>query len=487
MEKISDNSGIRCSAESLIGGRSENQDSYGIAKTAFGLLLVVCDGMGGGPGGKTASSIVTQTIIDYVVGESSDISPLSLLAGAATAANEAVLSQVERNQALRGMGTTCVCVLLQKNKAFILHVGDSRCYQLRGDRCVFRTADHSYVGELVRRGSLTEEAARVSKYSNVITKAVGAGANIEPEVEMITYKPGDRFALMTDGIWGSMPEPQLLNLLCCDSNLETLVPRIAAKVDSIGIAEGGGHDNLTLLMVDIPGKRHAYSRTLNEVLGEARGYNRKSGESFQENSAAQFSLEEATSISESADNTTRDARKKTSVIFYVAVAVLIVALAVIGWFLLASNKPVKTENKDVDNTISDTTVKHQTDHPGHTTQIGLQESDKLDISATCNSVIEILLNLKNFKPVKDKNITKKSVEQKRQTMIMAAADSLRTLAETLDSSDPSKAIKIRDIETRLRGDASKMEKVDAKFFHSRKDSNSAIDDNIAAVKALVNL
>ena len=72
METISDSSGVRGSVESLIGGRQENQDSYGMAETRLGMLVAVCDGMGGGPAGKTASSIATQAIIDYVSGASAD-------------------------------------------------------------------------------------------------------------------------------------------------------------------------------------------------------------------------------------------------------------------------------------------------------------------------------------------------------------------------------------------------------------------------------
>lgn len=493
METISDSRGIRCSVESLIGGRSENQDSYGMAETTLGMLVVVCDGMGGGPGGKTASSIATQAIIDYVAGASQETSPLSVLEDAAAAANEEVLAAVEQNQALRGMGTTCVCLLIQKNEAFIMHVGDSRCYQLRGDKVVFRTADHSYVGELVRRGSMTEEAARVSKYSNVITKAIGAGVEIAPEVDTVPVKPGDRFALMTDGIWGSMPESQLLEFIEFNADPATLVPQIATRVDGIGMAGGGGHDNLTLAIVDLPGRKNNATKTLNEVLGERLSENRAPAESLQAKPTASFSLEETPASQESKTIPSPPASKKSSVIIYVLVAALIAALALSAWFFFFSGKDRKSGEDIVKTTLStvqseQNNQKDLSERENQTDQAGQSNvPNDMVISSACNSVTRILAGLKDYKPVKDKSVTKKSVEQKRLAMITSAADSLQILAAALQASDPVKAEKIKEIEKKLREDAAKMKKVDAKFFHSREDSNTAIDINIAAVKTIVNL
>lgn len=254
MENFTDRNGINVSVESLIGGRSENQDSYGTAETPLGLLIVVCDGMGGGPAGKTASAIATQAIIDFVTTENSKRHKASILADAVTSANKAVLDKVSSNLALKGMGTTCVCLLIDKQQAYIAHVGDSRCYQLRGNKVVFRTSDHSHVGEMVKHGTLTEEEARTSPYSNVITRAIGGSVTVETELDTQDYKPGDRFALMTDGIWGTIPEPQLVKFLTAHEDPSRLVPQIANNIDSLGKDNGGGHDNLTLAIVDIPGK-----------------------------------------------------------------------------------------------------------------------------------------------------------------------------------------------------------------------------------------
>lgn len=253
METFSYQNRIIGAVESQIGGRKENQDSYGMAETMHGLLVVVCDGMGGGPAGKTASTLATQAIIDHVSRANVGEDPANMMREAGRAANEAVMGAVEKNPQLHGMGTTAVCVLLTDSKAYVMHVGDSRCYQLRKGSCVFRTKDHSYVGEMVRSGQMTEEEARNSNYSNIITRAIGIDAGLEIDVDITDYQPGDRFALMSDGIWGALPEPQLIVLLSSSEAPAVIVEDMCERVERIGINKGGGHDNLTLALVEVKG------------------------------------------------------------------------------------------------------------------------------------------------------------------------------------------------------------------------------------------
>lgn len=253
MESFTDNHGLISAVESLIGGRNENQDSYAMAQTNLGLLVAVCDGMGGGPAGKAASTIAAQAIIDYVSGAPANKNPMLVLKEAVISANENIRTAIAARPEYNGMGTTCACVLITyNNTAYFVHVGDSRCYQLRGNSIIFRTTDHSYVAELVKRGTLTEEEARNSPYSNVITRAIGVDVDVDPEVDVVEFRPGDRFALMSDGIWGTMPENELVKLLCHTSNPDQLVSAIATHVDTLGENKGGGHDNLTIAIVDVP-------------------------------------------------------------------------------------------------------------------------------------------------------------------------------------------------------------------------------------------
>lgn len=236
--------------ESRQGGRSENQDSFGYADTKFGLLVTVCDGMGGGPGGKTASSIAVKEIIDGVMEANDDETPSNALLKAIHRANLAILSAVEENPRLKGMGTTCTALLINKESAVIAHVGDSRVYQLRCHNKVFRTFDHSLVFGLVKEKVITEEQARLSDQSNIITRALGLEAKLDIDIAERPYEKGDRFMLCTDGIHGTMPEKDLIEKATKSKNVGRTVDDLATQVDGEGRKNGGGHDNLTLAIIE---------------------------------------------------------------------------------------------------------------------------------------------------------------------------------------------------------------------------------------------
>ncbi len=236
--------------ESGIGGRSENQDSYGYQDTPFGLLLTVCDGMGGGPAGKTASSLAVNEIIAGVMEASEESAPMEVVENAIRRANGALLKAVEEKPQLQGMGTTCTVLLINKVSAIIAHVGDSRVYQLRGHHKLFRTFDHSVVFEMVQKGIITEEQARLSEQSNIITRALGLKENLEIDIAERPYKKGDRFMLCSDGIHGTMPEKELIAKATKRGDLGQTVDQLAHEVDEKGKAEGGQYDNLTLALVE---------------------------------------------------------------------------------------------------------------------------------------------------------------------------------------------------------------------------------------------
>lgn len=238
-------------AESRIGGRPENQDSYGWQNTDFGYLVTVCDGMGGGPGGKTASTIAVQEIVAGISEASKEDEVSNVIKKAVMRANMAVIEAGNETPRLKGMGSTATVLLISEKSAFIAHVGDSRVYQVRGGRKIFRTFDHSMVFEMVANGVITEEQARLSAQSNIITRALGIHPDIEVDVQEVAYEKGDRFILCSDGIHGTMPEKELVKLFSSKkSKLGVLTDDIATYVDNIGHSSGGGHDNLTIAMIE---------------------------------------------------------------------------------------------------------------------------------------------------------------------------------------------------------------------------------------------
>ena len=238
--------------ESRIGGRAENQDSYGWSMTPFGYLVTVCDGMGGGPGGKTASTIAVKEILGAVVNANKEQKATNVVIQAIRKANMAIIEAGNDNSQLKGMGSTATVLLISEKSAIVAHVGDSRVYQLRSGKKVFRTFDHSMVFEMVKQGVITEEQARLSSQSNVITRALGIKPDLEVEVHEVPYIKGDRFALCSDGIHGELSEKELVKLFGNRKRtLGSTVDDIATLVDNTGRSNGGGHDNLTLAMVEM--------------------------------------------------------------------------------------------------------------------------------------------------------------------------------------------------------------------------------------------
>ena len=237
-----------------IGGRKENQDNYTGMSVGNNVILTVCDGMGGMNGGQTASRIavteIAQTLAEFPIEELGE----NAIYKAVDAANAAIYRRALNDPPLRGMGTTTTVLVLTSEAAYLTHVGDSRIYQLRNGKKKFRTFDHSKVFEMVAQNMMTEEQARQSSFSNIITRALGIRPKVEMTVEKIPYKKGDRFILCCDGIWNTLPEPEMMKLFLAKSAAKEEVEYLTETVNGIGEQRGGDHDNLTAIVVDMKQK-----------------------------------------------------------------------------------------------------------------------------------------------------------------------------------------------------------------------------------------
>lgn len=237
------------------GGRTENQDSFWFGDTSYGLLLIVCDGMGGGPGGRTASTLAVQKIGNYI-NQHPNLKPEDVVIGSVLAANRAIYTFAKQHLELMGMGSTCIVALLTEENAIVCHVGDSRLYQLRGHKELFHTFDHSQVYEMVKNGIMNEEEARLSPISNVITKALGLSLDLKIDIKTdsssdiveLPYQKGDRFVLCTDGIHGVLANSVLIKELSASGDVEDIVNDLHSKIHQLGVNSGNQHDNLTLIM-----------------------------------------------------------------------------------------------------------------------------------------------------------------------------------------------------------------------------------------------
>lgn len=232
--------------------RPSNEDAFGFS-VEHGVYLV-CDGMGGAAAGEIASSIAVDEMLRLLVGiakerrGSETIALPPMIETAVAAANEAIYSRSQRNYKLSGMGTTLVGLLVDERSAWVLNVGDSRCYRLRNQRIEQITMDHSLVEEQVRLGRMTRMEALRSPLRNVITRALGTQARVSADIFEVGAEPGDLFLLCSDGLTRELSDGLIESLLGSNLSLDAACSRLveAAK-------KAGGHDNITCILVRADG------------------------------------------------------------------------------------------------------------------------------------------------------------------------------------------------------------------------------------------
>ena len=222
--------------------RASNEDAFGYS-VEHGVYFV-CDGMGGAAAGEIASSLAIDEML-RLLSTRTPGDPLPTVAEQAViAANEAIFSRSQRNYKLSGMGTTLVGLLVEERHAFVVNVGDSRCYRLRNNRIEQITLDHSLVEEQVRLGRMTCSEALRSPLRNVITRALGTQSRVTPDIFELEAEPGDLYLLCSDGLTRELTDPLIESLLSGDLPLDGLCDRLVMAAN-----KAGGHDNITCLLV----------------------------------------------------------------------------------------------------------------------------------------------------------------------------------------------------------------------------------------------
>jgi PPM family protein phosphatase len=236
-----------CAARTDVGiVRSGNEDNY--LMLADRGVFIVADGMGGHAAGEVASEMavrITSSEIGSLRGLS-DAEASDRLRSVIWAVNDAIFERTLSEHDKRGMGTTATVLVLMPRRYLIGQVGDSRAYLLRNGQLLQLTKDHSYVQEQVDAGLLTPDQARVHPYSNVITRCVGAGIDVVPDIYFGTLEKGDVLLLASDGLTGMLEDEQLLEILRSDGSPQIWVDRMVAEAN-----RRGGLDNITAILIRI--------------------------------------------------------------------------------------------------------------------------------------------------------------------------------------------------------------------------------------------
>ncbi len=230
------------------GGRSANQD-YAVAfESKFGILMVLCDGMGGAKGGEVASKLIAEYIISEYKKFNDKISIKEFLIYTLQNANKALLEAANASSELSEMKTTLALVHVQENRAIFIHVGDSRIYLFRKGNLTFRSKDHSKVQELIDRGKLKEKMAMGHPKSNIITRAMGAGDNCLMEIKNVSISKSDLIFLTSDGIHGSLTDFQIKKAVLFSKSVGDIVDRLSDLAKKFGLEKlNNRHDNLTII------------------------------------------------------------------------------------------------------------------------------------------------------------------------------------------------------------------------------------------------
>ena len=234
--------------------RETNQDAIFADDT----LAIVADGMGGHAAGEVAAAMTVDAITTGFLQRPT----VEGLLGAVEAANRDVLLDAKANPERFGMGTTVMVVGLTHDVAGVttptmLHVGDSRAYQLRDGALRQLSADHSVAEEWVRMGRLTPEEALTHPRRHQLTRAIGVDDNVEIDVMSLHVQAGDRILLCSDGLSNELDPDRLSELASASGPLDQLHHVVGAALGRVDCAKPATKVGTALYVAR--GRRHGRS------------------------------------------------------------------------------------------------------------------------------------------------------------------------------------------------------------------------------------
>lgn len=220
--------------------REQNEDSLIVRAPLF----VVADGMGGHAAGEVASEIAVRTIEELAPAHAD----AEALGRAVEQANRDIINAALAGEGREGMGTTCTAAILERDRLVIAQVGDSRAYLLHNGELSQLTRDHSLMANMIEAGQITPEEARYHPNRSVITRALGNDPNTVPDLYEINVEDGDRLLLCSDGLYSMLEDDEIAAVMRRIDN-----PQRCAAMLVNGAIAAGGHDNVTVIVVDAEG------------------------------------------------------------------------------------------------------------------------------------------------------------------------------------------------------------------------------------------
>ena len=229
--------------------RPTNEDSV---RTCDDLnFFMIADGVGGNRSGEIASQSALDALEKFIrhnppewLGSREEI--FRYFRAAVTYVNQFIIKLSEVKPQYAGMATTLAFAYIREKEMYVANVGDSRVYLAHGDMIQQITDDHTYVNDLVKMGAITKDEAHLHARKNVITRAIGANANNEPDCFSVPLEEGDRVLLCSDGLYDEVDDETMLKVLTATDDMERCAEKLVAMAN-----ENGGNDNISVICVDL--------------------------------------------------------------------------------------------------------------------------------------------------------------------------------------------------------------------------------------------
>jgi len=229
--------------------RTTNEDSYFSYLNENLVGGMVADGMGGHNAGEVASRMTTMIVKDTIIQKfNPDLNYIDcgeMIRRAFIEANAEIYEYARHHKEAEGMGTTASLGFVYKNKLITVHVGDSRVYTVTNEQIKQITTDHSYVQELLRRGTITADDVKTHPQKNIITRAIGTEPSIKVDVNIKDYN-GEIVFICSDGLSNLVSDEQILEVINRNDDLQMAMVKLVELAN-----KKGGNDNITCLAFDL--------------------------------------------------------------------------------------------------------------------------------------------------------------------------------------------------------------------------------------------
>ena len=228
--------------------RTVNQDYVFCEENAIGTLpnlFIVADGMGGHKAGDYASRFCVEYFTQRIK-EDECASPIAVIEAAIKDTNDTLRSVASEQSELEGMGTTFVAATIFDKILYVANVGDSRLYVI-GKEMKQITEDHSLVEAMVKTGELDRDEARVHPNRNIITRAIGANATVEPDFFEVNLEEGNIVLMCSDGLTNMLEDKTIENIIRENTDhLENAAETLVKRAN-----ENGGKDNISIIIIKV--------------------------------------------------------------------------------------------------------------------------------------------------------------------------------------------------------------------------------------------